>query len=89
MPPTATRYVLLGLAAAIMASRPVPAHAEFPERTVKIVVPFEAGGTVDIVARALADRLNAKWRVPVIVENRPGAGNIMGAQAVAKAEPDG
>jgi tripartite-type tricarboxylate transporter receptor subunit TctC len=52
-------------------------------------VPFEAGGTVDIVARALADRLKTKWQVAVIVENRPGAGNIVGAQAVAKAEPDG
>ena len=65
------------------------ARAEFPERTVKIVVPFDAGGTVDAVARALANRLNAKWNVPVIVENRPGAGNTIGAGAVAKAEPDG
>jgi tripartite-type tricarboxylate transporter receptor subunit TctC len=65
------------------------ARAEFPERTVKIVVPFDAGGTVDAVARALANRLNAKWNVPVIVENRPGAGNTIGAAAVAKAEPDG
>jgi tripartite-type tricarboxylate transporter receptor subunit TctC len=65
------------------------ARADFPERTVKIVVPFDAGGTVDAVARALANRLNAKWNVPVIVENRPGAGNTIGANAVAKAEPDG
>jgi tripartite-type tricarboxylate transporter receptor subunit TctC len=65
------------------------AQADFPERTVKIVVPFDAGGTVDAVARALANRLNAKWGVPVIVENRPGAGNTIGAAAVAKAEPDG
>jgi tripartite-type tricarboxylate transporter receptor subunit TctC len=65
------------------------ARAEFPERTVKIVVPFDAGGTVDAVARAIANRLNAKWSVPVIVENRPGAGNTIGAAAVAKAEPDG
>jgi tripartite-type tricarboxylate transporter receptor subunit TctC len=66
-----------------------PARAEFPERTVKIVVPFDAGGTVDAVARALAGKLNATWGVPVIVENRPGAGNTIGAAAVAKAEPDG
>jgi tripartite-type tricarboxylate transporter receptor subunit TctC len=66
-----------------------PAHAEFPERTVKIVVPFDAGGTVDAVARALAQKLNDKWNVPVIVENRPGAGNTIGAAAVAKAAPDG
>src|SRR5262245_23326117 len=77
------------LVAAIAAALPAPARAEFPERTVKIVVPFEAGGTVDTVARALADRLKTKWQVAVIVENRPGAGNIVGAQAVARAEPDG
>src|SRR5689334_17443044 len=77
---------ILGLAAFLV---PGVARAEFPERTVKIVVPFEAGGTVDTVARALADRLKTKWQVPVIVENRPGAGNIVGAQAVARAEPDG
>src|ERR1051325_9899510 len=68
---------------------PQAAHAEFPERTVKIVVPFDAGGTIDAVARALAQKLNDKWNVPVIVENRPGAGNTIGAAAVAKAAPDG
>jgi tripartite-type tricarboxylate transporter receptor subunit TctC len=68
---------------------PAPARAEFPDRTVRIVVPFDAGGTVDAVARALAGKLNEKWAVPVIVENRPGAGNTIGAAAVAKAEPDG
>ena len=73
----------------VAAGFPAHARAEFPERTVKIVVPFDAGGTVDAVARALANRLNAKWNVPVIVENRPGAGNTIGAAAVAKAEPDG
>src|SRR5215831_19365838 len=87
MPRRAAQHVLLCLAAAVAAA--APARAEFPERSVKIVVPFEAGGTVDTVARALADRLKTRWRVPVIVENRPGAGNIVGAQAVAKAEPDG
>jgi tripartite-type tricarboxylate transporter receptor subunit TctC len=66
-----------------------PAHAEFPERTVKIVVPFPAGGTIDTVARALGEKLGEKWNVPVIVENRPGAGNTIGASAVAKAAPDG
>jgi tripartite-type tricarboxylate transporter receptor subunit TctC len=65
------------------------ARAQFPERTVKIVVPFDAGGTVDTMARALAQKLNEKWNVPVIVENRPGAGNTIGAAAVAKAAPDG
>src|SRR5215468_10911935 len=83
---TARRAALAMVAVALFA---VPARADFPERTVKIVVPFDAGGTVDAVARALASRLNAAWNVPVIVENRPGAGNTIGANAVAKAEPDG
>ena len=89
MPTIATRCTLLWLTAAVAVSLAAPARAEYPERTVKIVVPFEAGGTVDTVARALADRLRTRWQVAVIVENRPGAGNIVGAQAVAKAEPDG
>ena len=63
--------------------------AAFPERTVTLVVPFAAGGTIDVVARVMADKLKAKWNVPVIVENKPGAGNIVGATAVARAAPDG
>jgi tripartite-type tricarboxylate transporter receptor subunit TctC len=89
MPKILARRVSCLLVAMMAATLPSPARAAFPDRTVKIVVPFEAGGTVDTVARALADRLKTKWQVPVIVENRPGAGNIIGAQAVAKAEPDG
>jgi tripartite-type tricarboxylate transporter receptor subunit TctC len=82
--------LLAGVVASVVAGLvPTLARAEFPDRTVKIVVPFEAGGTVDAVARVLANRLNAKWQVPVIVENRPGAGNIVGAMAVAQAAPDG
>jgi tripartite-type tricarboxylate transporter receptor subunit TctC len=80
---------LLLVAMALLAVSIAPVAAQFPERTVRIVVPFDAGGTVDAVARALANRLNTKWKVPVIVENRPGAGNTIGAGAVARAEPDG
>jgi len=83
---TAKRVALAIVVASLFT---LPARADFPERTVKIVVPFDAGGTIDAVARALANRLNAKWSVPVIVENRPGAGNTIGAAAVARAEPDG
>jgi tripartite-type tricarboxylate transporter receptor subunit TctC len=82
-------WLKLLLAVVVVTFSPVLAHADFPERTVRIIVPFDAGGTIDAVARALANRLNAKWNAPVIVENRPGAGNTIGAAAVAKAEPDG
>ena len=90
MIPSATRPALYAIAAiALAATASAPAYAQFPERTVRIVVPFDAGGTVDAVARALANRLNAKWNVPVIVENRPGAGNQRAASAVPKSPPDG
>ncbi|MES2398814.1 MAG: tripartite tricarboxylate transporter substrate binding protein [Pseudomonadota bacterium] len=69
---------------------PVGAMAQsFPQRTVKIIVPYAPGGGVDVVARMLADRLQQKWGKPVIVENKVGASTIIGAQAVAKAAPDG
>ena len=67
-----TRSFCAGLLAALC--WPLLAHAEFPDRTVKIVVPFDAGGSIDTVARALAQRLNDKWNVPVIIENRPRRG---------------
>src|SRR5687767_3802307 len=71
---------------AVLAATPA---AAFPERTVTLVVPFAAGGTIDVIARVMADKLKAKWNVPVIVENKPGAGNVVGATAVARASPDG
>jgi len=74
---------LLGLAA-------LPAHAEtFPSRPVKLVVPYAAGGTGDIVARAVADRLAGALGQSVVVENRAGATGAIGTQSVATAAPDG
>ncbi|ODU66924.1 MAG: hypothetical protein ABT00_21580 [Bordetella sp. SCN 68-11] len=61
----------------------------WPARPVRIVVPYAPGGGVDVIARALADRLGQKWGRPVIVENKLGAASIIGADAVAKAAPDG
>lgn len=63
--------------------------AEWPERAVKIIVPFGAGSTPDIVARLLADKLRERLGQPFIVENRPGAGGNVGTEAVARAAPDG
>jgi len=62
---------------------------EFPTQTVRIIVPFPPSGPVDVVGRIVAERLAAKWKVPVIVENRPGAGTVIGTDAVAKAPADG
>jgi tripartite-type tricarboxylate transporter receptor subunit TctC len=61
----------------------------FPTHTIKIVVPFPAGGPTDINIRIIAQRMGEDWRVPVVVENRPGANTAIGAQAVARAEPNG
>jgi tripartite-type tricarboxylate transporter receptor subunit TctC len=79
------------LAIAALAATAEPNHADegFPSRPIKIVVPVAAGGAPDVVARLVADRLGAKLGQPVIVEDRPGAGERIGAEFVAKAEPDG
>jgi tripartite-type tricarboxylate transporter receptor subunit TctC len=65
------------------------AYAAWPERLVKIVVPFGAGGPPDLVARVLADPLAKELNTTVVVENRPGAGGTTGVTGVARSEPDG
>src|SRR5690349_20716663 len=62
---------------------------DYPDRTVRIVVPFPAGGTADAVPRLLADWLSRKWGQPVIIENRTGAAGNVGAEFVSRAAPDG
>jgi len=61
----------------------------FPERTVRVIDPFGAGGGVDVIARAVAERLSAAWGQPVTVENHPGAGSTVGPALVAAAPADG
>ena len=65
------------------------AQAAYPEQAIKIVVPFTPGGATDAVARLLANRLSGKLGQAVIVENRPGASTVIGAEAAARAQPDG
>ncbi|ODV41683.1 hypothetical protein AWV79_33960 [Cupriavidus sp. UYMMa02A] len=62
---------------------------DYPNRPVRLIVPYPAGGSADLVARLFADRLSARLKQPVVVENKPGAGVIVGTQMVAKAAPDG
>jgi tripartite-type tricarboxylate transporter receptor subunit TctC len=66
-----------------------PALAEYPDHVIQFVVPYTPGGTVDLLARALAPRLTAAWGQPVVILNRPGAGGSVGADFVAKSAPDG
>jgi len=61
----------------------------YPNRQIELVVPFVAGGTTDIVARLIAQRITDNWPQPAIVNNRPGGGTTIGTNLVAKAAPDG
>src|SRR5918997_744426 len=77
--------------AGAMLAFPAPSHAKekWPQRQVNIIVPFTAGGTTDLFARILAQKLQEKYGTPFVVENRAGAGGNIGAAAVAKAPKDG
>jgi tripartite-type tricarboxylate transporter receptor subunit TctC len=87
----ARRYglaVLLG----VLALAPVSGLAradDYPSRTVKIIVPFPAGGSADAIPRLIAQYLSKKWGQPVVIENKPGAGGNIGAEAAYRSEPDG
>jgi tripartite-type tricarboxylate transporter receptor subunit TctC len=63
--------------------------SSFPTRPIHIIVPFPAGGPSDIVARVIGQKMSEDWGQPVVIDNRPGANTIIGAQAAAKAAPDG
>lgn len=74
------------LACTIAAAQPAPAY---PNKPIKIIVPFAPGGTTDILARILAQRMTVAWGQPAVVENRPGVGGTIGASMVARAPADG
>lgn len=78
------------LAAFVLATVPALSAAEdYPTHPVTMIVPFAAGGAGDILSRMLAPRLEEKWGKPLVVENKPGAGGVIGANLVARATPDG
>ena len=84
------RFIRLAALAAALATVPAVASAqEWPSRTVRIVVPNGPGGGTDIVSRILGDALSKSLGAPFVVENKPGAGTTLGAETVARAQPDG
>jgi tripartite-type tricarboxylate transporter receptor subunit TctC len=68
---------------------PVIAQAPYPARNVQIIVPYTAGGSIDIMTRAVAQQLTVAWGKNVVVDNRPGASGMIGTEIATKAEPDG
>src|SRR5215213_547956 len=68
----------------------MPATAQsYPSKPVRFVVPYAAGGATDLIARTIGEKLSASLGQPFVIDNRPGAATLLGAQLVAKAEPDG
>ena len=84
------RELLLVLSTAMVVLFSNSAHAQaYPNRPVRIIVPYPAGAGTDIATRLLAKQIGENWGQPIVVENRPGAGAIVGVEAVAKSQPDG
>ena len=84
------RRFSLALAAVLALAGLAHAQGAFqPKTTVKFIVPFPAGGINDVLARIVADKLQAKWGQPIIIEQKTGAGGNIGADLAAQAEPDG
>jgi tripartite-type tricarboxylate transporter receptor subunit TctC len=79
--------LLLAATAALLGT--LPAHADYPDRPIRIIVPFTPGGSTDILARMMGQKLTEAWGQNVVVENRPGANGVVGAELTARSSPDG
>ena len=84
-----TMAVLIGCVFGLLPNAFAQSVANYPDRPIKIIVSFTAGGTTDILAREVANQMSIRWKVPVIVENKPGAAGNMGTEIVGRATPDG
>ena len=83
------RAILLACTAALAAASATAQTADWPAKTLRIVVPYPPGGSSDIIARSISQVLSESLKQSVIVENKPGANGNLGADFVSKAEPDG
>ena len=77
------------LAAVLVLANPAARAQSYPSRTITLVIPFAAGGSNDVVGRAIGKKLTEAWGQPVVIDNRAGAGGLIGTEAVARAAPDG
>ncbi len=87
-----SRNIARGLLWCALVAVQAVSHANpepFPSKPIRVVVPFAAGGGADVIARMVGDRLGTAWGQPIVVDNKPGAGTLIGASAVATAAPDG
>src|SRR5687768_1776570 len=88
--PPSRRALLGGIGVAALVAATGRLHAQaYPSRTIKMVVPYPAGGITDVLPRIMQERLTRKWGQPIVVENKPGAAGNIGAEAVFNAEADG
>src|SRR4051812_48651533 len=81
--------VLLLIVLALLGASVAPAQAQYPNRPVRFVVPFPAGGSYDVIARLLGRHLSERWGQQVVVDNRSGAAGNIGTENAAKSKPDG
>jgi tripartite-type tricarboxylate transporter receptor subunit TctC len=89
MPLTRREAIAGGGGLIMLAASSAKAQSAYPSRTIKMIVPYPAGGTTDLLGRLVADQLKSGLGAVVVVENKPGAGTTLGADQVAKSEPDG
>ena len=88
--PPALRRILGGMATVLLANLPIHAHGQdYPNRPVRIVVAFTAGGTTDLLARSVGQQLSERLKQPFVVDNKPGAGGNIGTEIVVRSAPDG
>jgi tripartite-type tricarboxylate transporter receptor subunit TctC len=81
--------LLRGVLLMLLLAAPAHAQSSYPQKPVRVIVPFPAGGANDALCRIVGDKLSTEWKQPVIVDNKPGAGGNIGAEVAYRAEPDG
>src|SRR5260370_13411535 len=83
------KSLLRAMLLTLLIGAPVYGQSSYPQKPVRIVVPFPAGGSNDTLCRIVGEKLSTAWNQPVIVDNRPGAGGNVGAEIAYRADPDG